>query len=153
MDDQLSPAGAAGTTGGARGVPAPGDRAGAGDHAGSGAPRPAMRTTRARGPWGDVPTGVLAAATLVVAFAAAQGTGVRALGGAVLVLGVVWCAWRALPAGGVLRVGAVVVLGAACFVASHLLAPHLGAWPSVALVSAALGAGAWLLVDRRPVPR
>ena len=112
-----------------------------------GRPAPAP-PTRARGPLGVVPTGALAAVTLVVAFAVAQGTGVRALGGVVLVLGVAWCAWRSWAAGAV-RVAAVVLLGAACFVASHVLAGTLGAWPSVLLAAAVLGAGAWLLVDRR----
>ncbi|RMI06891.1 hypothetical protein [Cellulomonas triticagri] len=117
----------------------------------SGTPRTtATRRTGARGPLPAVPTAVLAALTLVVAFAVAQGTGVRALGGVVLVAGVVWCGWRALPASGVLRVGAVVALGAVCFVASHLLAGALGAWPSVLLVAAVLAVGTWVLVDRRP---
>ncbi len=102
-----------------------------------------------RGPLPRVPTAVPAAATLVVGFAVAQGTGVRALGGAVLLAGVVWCGWRALPTAGIPRVGAVVALGAGCFVASHVLAPHLGAWPSVAVAAAALAAGTALLVDRR----
>jgi len=96
-----------------------------------------------------VPTAVLAAVTLVAAFAVAQGTGVRALGGVVLVLGVAWCAWRSWATAGAARVVAVVLLGAACFVASHVLAGALGAWPSVALAAVVLGAGAWLLVDRR----
>ena len=104
----------------------------------------------ARGPLPRVPTAVLAAATLVLGFAVAQGTGVRGLGGVVLLVGVAWCGWRALPGAGVLRVAAVVVLGAGCFVASHLWAPHLGAWPSVLLVALVLGAGTALLVDRRP---
>ncbi|MET0433965.1 MAG: hypothetical protein ABW025_07345 [Cellulomonas sp.] len=86
--------------------------------------------------------------TLVAAFAVAQGTGVRALGGVVLVLGVAWCGWRSWAAGAA-RVVAVVLLGAVCFVASHVLAGALGAWPSVLLAAAVLGAGAWLLVDRR----
>jgi hypothetical protein len=158
MDEQLNPAGATGSTGGARGVPDPGNPHAAGAPGlrddrpsahGPRAGRPQAHVPWARGPWGAIPTGALAAATLVVAFAAAQGTGVRALGGAVLGAGVVWCAWRSLPAAGAVRVAAVVVLGAVCFVASHLLAPHLGAWPSVALVAAVLGGGAWLLVDRR----
>jgi len=85
----------------------------------------------------------------VAAFAVAQGTGARALGGVVLVLGVAWCAWRSWAAAGAARVVAVVLLGAACFVASHVLAGALGAWPSVALAAVVLGAGAWLLVDRR----
>jgi hypothetical protein len=90
---------------------------------------------------------VLAALTLVVGFAVAQGSGVRALGGAVLVLGVAWCAWRALPAAGVARVLAVVVLGAVCFVGAHVLAGSLGAWLSVLLVAAVLALGTALLLD------
>ncbi|WHP17940.1 hypothetical protein [Cellulomonas sp. ES6] len=101
-----------------------------------------------RGPWPRVPTAVVAAATLAGGFAAAQATGVRAVGGAVLVAGVAWSGWRALPAAGPARVAGVLVLGAGCFVASHLLAPHLGAWPSVALVTGVLAAGTAALVDR-----
>jgi hypothetical protein len=96
-----------------------------------------------------LPTAVLAALTLVVGFAVAQVTGVRALGGAVLLAGVGWCAVRARAAGW-WRVLLVVLTGAVCFVASHLLAPHLGAWPSVVLVALVLGAVTYALVDRRP---
>ena len=124
-----------------------GARPGGGATAAPSRPAPTL-PLRARGPLGAVPTAALAAVTLVVAFAVAQGTGVRALGGVVLVLGVAWCAWRSWAAGAV-RVVAVVALGAACFVASHVLAGALGAWPSVLLAAAVLGAGAWLLVDRR----
>ncbi|HEY0215910.1 MAG TPA: hypothetical protein VGC57_05910 [Cellulomonas sp.] len=115
-----------------------------------GAARPtgAEAVSGARGPLGVVPTAALAGATLVLAFAVAQGTGVRALGGVVLVGGVVWCAWRALPAAGAARVAAVVLLGAVCFVASHLLAGALGAWPSVLLAAVVLAVGTALLVDR-----
>lgn len=104
---------------------------------------------RPRGPLAGVPTAVLAAATLVVAFAAVQVTHVRGVGGAVLVVGVVWCAWRALPAAGWSRVAAVVVLGALCFAASHVAAPALGPWPAVLLAAAVLAAGTAALVDRR----
>ncbi|WP_315094913.1 hypothetical protein [uncultured Cellulomonas sp.] len=93
------------------------------------------------------PTAVLAALTLVLAFAVAQLTDVRALGGVVLVAGVVWCAVRARAAGW-WRVAAVVVVGAACFVASHLLADLLGAWPAVAVAALVLGAATFALVDR-----
>ena len=61
-----------------------------------------------------VPTAVLAALTLVVGFAVAELTDVRALGGVVLVAGVVWCAVRARSAGW-WRVAAVVLVGAVCF--------------------------------------
>ena len=96
-----------------------------------------------------VPTAVLAGLTLVVGFAVAQVTDVRALGGAVLLAGVGWCAVRARGAGW-WRVLLVVLTGAVCFVASHLLAPHLGAWPSVLLVALVLGAVTYVLVDRQP---
>ncbi|MDM7832567.1 hypothetical protein [Cellulomonas edaphi] len=96
-----------------------------------------------------VPTSLIAALTLAAGFFVAQVTDVRALGGLVLVAGVAWCVWRARAAG-VLRLATVVVVGAVCFVAAHVLAPHLGAWPSVLLVAAVLGAVTWALVDRRP---
>jgi len=96
-----------------------------------------------------IPTALIAALTLVVGFAVAQATGVRALGGAVLLAGVAWCAVRAWRPAGPARTVAVVVVGALCFVASHLLAPVLGAWPSVVLVAAVLGVATWVLVDRR----
>ncbi|GIG28346.1 hypothetical protein [Cellulomonas marina] len=102
-----------------------------------------------RGPWPALPTAAPAAATLVVGFAVAQGTGVRALGGAVLVAGFAWCAWRAQPVAGTARVSLAALLGIACFVGSHLLAPHVGAWPAVVLVAAVLAVGTVLLVDAK----
>jgi len=96
-----------------------------------------------------VPTAVLAGLTLVVGFAVAQATDVRALGGAVLLAGVAWSGWRARAAGW-WRVSAVVLVGALCFVVSHLLAPHLGAWPSVVLVAVVLAGVTYVLVDRQP---
>ena len=96
-----------------------------------------------------VPTALIAALTLVAGFFVAQATDVRALGGVVLVAGVAWCVWRSRSAGAA-RLVAVVLVGGVSFVASHVLAPHLGAWPSVLLVAAVLGAATWLLVDRRP---
>ena len=52
----------------------------------------------------SIPTAVIAALTLVVGFAVADLTGVRALGGVVLVAGVAWCV-----------VIAALVLGVATF--------------------------------------
>ena len=97
-----------------------------------------------------VPTAAIAPLSLVAGFAVAQLSGVRSLGGAVLVLGAAWCAWRAWRPAGPLRVLVVVALGAACFVVSHVLArTALGAWPSVLLVALVLAGATWLLVDRR----
>ncbi|MBO3084613.1 hypothetical protein [Cellulomonas fengjieae] len=95
-----------------------------------------------------VPTAVVAAVTLVVAFTVAQLTDVRALGGVVLVAGVVWCAVRARAAGW-WRIAAVVVVGAVCFAGSHLLADPLGPWPAVLVAALVLGAVTYALVDRR----
>ncbi|QHT55246.1 hypothetical protein GXP71_03525 [Cellulomonas sp. H30R-01] len=95
-----------------------------------------------------IPTALIAALTLVVGFAVAQATDVRALGGAVLLAGGAWCAVRSWRRAGPVRTVAVLVVAALCFVVSHLLAPHLGAWPSVLLVAVVLAAVTWTLVDR-----
>ena len=94
-----------------------------------------------------VPTAVVAALTLVVGFAVADLTDVRALGGVVLVAGVVWCAARARSAGW-WRVAAVVLVGAVCFAVSHPLGGVLGAWPAVLLAALVLGVATYALVDR-----
>lgn len=98
-----------------------------------------------------VPTAVIAALTLVVGFAVAELTDVRALGGVVLVAGVLWCAVRARAAGW-WRVGALVLVGAVCFAGSHLLGRVIGAWPAVIVAALVLGAATFALVDR-PVVR
>ncbi len=94
-------------------------------------------------------TALLAGASLAAGFAVAELTGVRALGGLVLVAAVLVCAlgWRrsgAWVAAGL--VGLYLVL----FVASHVLAGPLGAWTSVLLVSAAMAAASFA-ADRRRV--
>lgn len=97
------------------------------------------------------PVALLAALSLVVSFAVAQLTGVRPLGGAVLVVGAAWCVVRAWRPAGPVRSVALVLLGGACFVASHVLAATaLGPWPSVALVAAVLAVATWFVVDVRP---
>jgi len=93
-----------------------------------------------------VPTALLAAVTLVVAFAVAQGSGVRALGAVVLVAGAGWCAVRSRRAGW-LRVAGVLVVGLVCFVGAHVLSGGIGPWPAVVLVAAVLAAVTYTLVD------
>lgn len=100
-----------------------------------------------------LPVWPVAAATLVLGFALAQATGVRALGGAVLLAGGAWCAWRAVRAAGVAPAVVVLVVAVAAFVLSHVAADVLGAWPAVLLASAVLAATAWALVDRRAAAR
>lgn len=87
--------------------------------------------------------------SFVLGFAVADVTGVRPLGGLVLLAGVLWCLprwWRG--AGAAAAVGLTVAYAAA-FVASHGFADVVGAYPSVLLLGATLGAGAWSLVDAR----
>lgn len=96
-------------------------------------------------------TALVAALSLVAGFGVAQLTGVRALGGLVLVAAVAWCAlrWRRRSTGVAV---ALVLLYLAAFVASHLLADVLGAWPSVLLVAAVVGLAARRAAPDRPRP-
>lgn len=95
------------------------------------------------------PTSVVSAGSLALGFGVAQASGVRALGGAVLVLGAAACTRTWLRQG---PATTATLLGtfAAAFVGAHVLAPRLGAWPSVAAVSGVMAATAWMLSDRRP---
>jgi hypothetical protein len=91
----------------------------------------------------------VAAGSLIAGFAVADATGVRPLGGLVLLAGggYCWWAWRR-AAGTPTAVGlAAAYLGG--FVASHPLAKVIGAWPSVLTVSAVVGGLSWALADRR----
>ncbi len=96
-----------------------------------------------------IPTAPIAAGSLIVGYGVAASTGSRALGGVVLGVGGLWCirAWAR-------RNGRATALWLACaslaaFVASHLLALAIGAWPSVLCVSAAMAAVAWTRADAR----
>jgi len=96
----------------------------------------------------NLPTWPVAAGSLVLGFGVAQATGVRPLGGLVLLAGAGWCALRWREQAGTGVAVALVVLYLAAFVASHLIADTLGAWGSVALVAALVGLAAWALADR-----
>ncbi|WP_344085140.1 hypothetical protein [Nostocoides veronense] len=97
----------------------------------------------------DLPTAPIVAAGLIGGFAVADATGIRPLGGVVL-------ATAGLFAGGIWlrRNGAGVAAGLgltylAAFAGSHPLAKQIGAWPSVAAVSAVAAGAAYVLSDRR----
>jgi hypothetical protein len=96
-----------------------------------------------------LPSSLLASLTLVAGYAVAAGTGVRPLGGLVLLAGLAlcWVLWSA-RAGTTTAVALVVAFGVA-FAASHLLARAIGAWPSVLVVATLMGGLAWLAADRR----
>jgi len=95
-------------------------------------------------------TAPVAAASLIAGYAVAAGTGVRPIGGLVLAAGTAWCAreWSRRRGNNV----AAGLLGVqlVCFVGSHLLAPSIGAWPSVLIVSAVSAASAYAVADRAP---
>ena len=94
-------------------------------------------------------TAVLASGSLIAGFAVAQLTGLRALGGAVLVVGGALCARAWLRKVGPAWTAGLVAVFFGAFVLSHPLAKVIGAWPSVLAVSAVTAATAWLVSDRR----
>jgi CHASE2 domain-containing sensor protein len=91
----------------------------------------------------------VAAASLIAGFAVAVSTGSRALGGAVLAIGGLWCiqAWRRRHGKRTAVILACVGLGA--FAISHVLALAIGAWPAVLLVAAVVAVVAWTQADTR----
>ncbi|HEU4976436.1 MAG TPA: hypothetical protein VFT50_15185 [Baekduia sp.] len=95
----------------------------------------------------------IASGSLALGFAVAQATGVRPLGGVVLVAGAGWCAvqWRRRVGAG--RTGGLLALYLATFAGSHGLAHLIGAWPSVAVVAVLVGAAAYALADAPAPPR
>ena len=86
-----------------------------------------------------VAVSALSAGSLVAGFAVAQATGVRALGGLVLVGGAAVCAvaWRRRLGTG--PTVALLVVFLLSFVMAHVLAPVIGAWPAVLVVAAEMG--------------
>lgn len=96
-------------------------------------------------------TSLGAAVALVLGFAVAQGTGLRWLGGVVLVAAAAWCGLRWWRAAGPVRAALAVLVFGAGFVVSHPLGHLIGAWPSVLLTAVVCGVIAWFLTpDRRP---
>lgn len=95
-----------------------------------------------------MPTAPVAALSLIAGFAVAQATGVRPLGGIVLLAAVAWCAVRWRRDAGTGRAVLLVAIYASAFAASHALAPMLGTWGAVLTVAAITGVAAWLLADR-----
>jgi len=94
------------------------------------------------------PTAWVAALTLVIGFVVAEATGIRAIGGVVLVLGCGWCAYRWVRTRGLaiaVLLTAVFLLG---FALSHPLAGLIGTWPSVLAVAIGVGGVVYGLGDR-----
>ena len=95
-----------------------------------------------------LPTWPVAGGSVVVGFLVAELTGVRALGGVVLLAALVWCwvAW-ARRRDVLVAVGLTAVYVAA-FALSHVVAGAVGAWLSVALVSAGVALVVFAVADR-----
>jgi hypothetical protein len=96
------------------------------------------------------PTWPVVAGSLALGFAVADVTGVRPLGGIVLVAGAAWCALRWRERAGTGRAAALVGLYLAAFAVSHPLGHAIGAWPAVAVVAAIAAGGAWAWGDATP---
>lgn len=91
---------------------------------------------------------LVASATLIIGFAVARATGVVWLGGVVLVLGGLWCAWQWKRTLGVFPALLGVLVYFMAFVLSHPFAKLVGAWPSTIIVAAVAGALACLIEVR-----
>src|SRR5271155_4171441 len=86
------------------------------------------------------PTAPVAAASLIVGYAVAAGTGSRPLGGLVLLSGGAWCIRAWLRDHDRRTAAALTGVAFGAFVLSHVLALAIGAWPSVLLVAAVTAA-------------
>src|SRR3954468_14450602 len=96
----------------------------------------------------SLPTWPVAAGSLALGFAVAQATGVRPLGGVVLLAGAGWCAVRWHRKLGPGRPAGLAGLYLGAFVLSHLVADALGAWGAVATVATVVGAATYVVADR-----
>ncbi|EGJ75071.1 hypothetical protein STTU_2282 [Streptomyces sp. Tu6071] len=96
-----------------------------------------------------LPSAPIAAAGLLGGYATARFTKNRRLGGAVLAAAgtITHLQWRRTTTPRTATALTATYLTA--FGASHPLAKKLGAWPSVAVVTAATAGAAWVLSDRR----
>lgn len=91
---------------------------------------------------------LVASATLILGFAVARATGVVWLGGIVLALGGLWCAWKWWRTFGLLVALLGVIIYFVAFVLSHPFAKVVGAWPSTIIVALVAGALACLIEVR-----
>lgn len=91
----------------------------------------------------------VASGSLLLGFAVAQATGVRPLGGIVLIAGCGWCGMRWLRTAGPARTAVLVTVYVGAFALSHVVADTLGTWGAVLLAAAVAGLAAYLLADAR----
>ncbi|MBV2363590.1 hypothetical protein ACFPZ0_27300 [Streptomonospora nanhaiensis] len=96
-----------------------------------------------------VPSSVYTTAGLIGGYAAARTTKNRRLGGAVLAAcgAAAFRSWR--RSAGLPTAAALSAVYSGAFGLAHPLAKRMGAWPAVLAVTAATGAAAHVLADRR----
>jgi hypothetical protein len=82
---------------------------------------------------------LVAVASFLAGFGVAQLTGVRALGGLVLLAGAVWCARAALPVAGWAATAALLLAALVLFAVSHPLGEAIGSWPAVVVTALLAG--------------
>ena len=92
---------------------------------------------------------VVIGASLVLGFVVAVVSGIRPLGGVVLLIGGGWCAWRLWRLVGPARTIIVGVIYVAAFVLSHPLGEVIGTWPALIVVAGVAGLASYLI--GRPV--
>jgi hypothetical protein len=95
-----------------------------------------------------LPTWPVAAISLIVGFAVADITGVRAIGGIVLVLAALWCGLRWRRDHDLRLALQLVAVYLVAFALSHVLGLVIGAWPAVFVVAAVVGVATWMRADR-----
>jgi hypothetical protein len=91
----------------------------------------------------------VAAGSLLLGFGVAQASGVRALGGIVLVAGAGWCALRWRRSVGPSRTAALLLVYAGAFAGSHVIADTVGRWPALLLGAASPASPRGRLPTRR----
>jgi hypothetical protein len=96
-----------------------------------------------------LPTAPVAAGSLIAGYLVARETGVRPLGGLVLLAAAAYCGREWLRETDPKTTAGLVGVYVAAFAGSHALAPQIGAWPSVLTVAAVSGAASWAFADRR----
>ncbi len=100
-----------------------------------------------------IPTAPVAAASFVVSYAVVLATGSRTVGGVALAVGGLWCIYTWWQRHGTRTATTLGLAALGLFIASHLLALAIGAWPAVLVVAAAMAWAAWVRADSLLAPQ
>jgi hypothetical protein len=91
----------------------------------------------------------MSAGVFIAGYAVVAATGSRPLGGLVLAAGGLWCVRTWSRRHGTRTAVELGCLGLGAFVLSHVLAPAIGAWPSVLLLALVSATVVWVRADSR----